>query len=38
MSLEDRLAEVDQLPPGPDLGDALSVVDPRALNGTQLVT
>jgi hypothetical protein len=37
MSLEDRLAEVDQLPPGPDLGDALSEVDPRALNGTQLV-
>jgi hypothetical protein len=37
MTLEDLLAEVEDLPPGPDLGDALSEVDPRALTGTQLV-
>ena len=37
MSHEDLLDEVDDMPPGPDLGDALAGIDARALNGTQLV-
>src|SRR6185369_3559606 len=37
MSLEDLLADVDDLPPGPDLGDVLAGIDARALTGTQLV-
>src|SRR5215470_13027844 len=37
MSIADLLDEVEDLPPGPDLGDALAEVDPRACNGTQLV-
>jgi hypothetical protein len=37
MSIADLLDEVEDLPPGPDLGDVLAGIDPRGLNGTQLV-
>ena len=37
MSIADLLDEVEDLPPGPDLGDALADIDARVCNGTQLV-
>jgi hypothetical protein len=33
MSIADLLDEVEDLPPGPDLGDVLAGIDPRGLNG-----
>src|SRR5689334_6338936 len=37
MSIADLLNQMEDLPPGPDLGDALAGIDPRACDGTQLV-